>query len=113
ARFRKDGKVILLGDFNCRVSNQPSVILNDGKLLTLSRHVEDTDFKGSAIKSRATQFLRTLNAVNMVVMKGIDSGGNYTFSNSLNESSMIDYIILSDNILFPNADVLSIAQPDQ
>jgi len=113
ARFRKDGKVILLGDFNCRVSNQPSVILNDGKLLTLSRHVEDTDFKGSAIKSRATQFLRTLNAVNMVVMNGIDSGGNYTFSNSLNESSMIDYIILSDNILFPNTEDLSIAQPDQ
>jgi hypothetical protein len=38
----------------------------------------------------------------MIIMNGIDSGGNITFRNSKAHSSTVDYIILSDNIVLPD-----------
>lgn len=44
-----------------------------------------------------------MNAVQMVVMNGIDSGGEFTFRNSKKGASVTDYIILSDNIVIPDS----------
>jgi hypothetical protein len=42
-----------------------------------------------------------MNAANMMIMNGIDDMADYTFMNSKMYTSIIDYIILSDNIIIP------------
>jgi hypothetical protein len=45
-----------------------------------------------------------LNAANVVILNGIDAGGDHTFKNSEDKKSMIDYIAVSDNIILPTPD---------
>ena len=97
--FRKDGKV-LMGDFNARIGMRDSIIQGAGGPYTFARNVVDDDKKSCPARTRGIQLVESMNAVNMVIMNGIDSGGNFTFEHP-NGSSIVDYIILSDNIILP------------
>ena len=76
----------------------------------------DADGGGSgAPRTRGIQLVDSRNSAGMVIMNGIDSGGEYTFERTISnngsdtveiQNSMIDYIILSDNIVFPGFGIL-------
>ena len=60
----------------------------------------DNDSKTSESTSahtRGKQLIRFMNSLNMVIINGIDSGGDFTF----NDKSIVDYIIVSENIFAP------------
>lgn len=95
-KFRQVGKVILMGDFNARIGNQFSIIQGRGGPYVFRRTVADES------NSRGSDFIKTMNAANMIVINGIDSGGNATFEHDNGKgSSVIDLIVLSDNIVLP------------
>ena len=97
--FRKEGKVILMGDFNCRIGAKESVIISDTKQIVFPRITQDAGKSGDS--SRGGYLVSSMNASQMVVMNGVDSGGECTFMSSNKGSSVIDFIILSDNIISP------------
>ena len=51
-------------------------------------------------RNKGIQLINSMNSVNMVIMNGVDNGGDYTYEVD-NRKSINDYIILSDNILLP------------
>ena len=109
-QFRKQGKVILMGDFNCRVGSEESVIKAKDKQLLLSRTTADSK------EDRGKFLISSMNAAQMVVMNGLDSGREFTFLSTSKlksqgskqkikeRKSVIDYIILSDSIIAPDTD---------
>ena len=104
--YRKLGKVVLMGDFNCRIGGKESVIAAGSKQFTFSRTTHDMDLKDKDGKkskdaNRGSFLVTSMSASGMVVMNGIDSGGEYTFTSTNSGSSVIDLIILSDNIIAP------------
>src|SRR5690242_12933150 len=44
----------------------------------------------------------SMNSVGMAILNGIDSGSQCTFKNTRNGSSLLDLIVISDNIIAPN-----------
>ena len=102
-KFRKVGKVVIMGDFNARIGSDQSLVYgHSGDLMAFSRLVSDAQGgSGSVARTRGIQLINSMNSVNMVILNGIDSGGEFTFDGHQG-SSMIDYIILSDNIMIPN-----------
>ena len=99
--FRRLGKVIVMGDFNCRIGGTDSSMVVGGKQFSFSRSTQDMVKGGDA--NKGAHLVASMNAVQMVVMNGIDSGGEFTFRNSKKGASVIDYIILSDNIVIPDS----------
>ncbi len=107
--YRKWGKVIIMGDFNARIGSFPSMLQGVNRQNVFSRVVTDIEIKGVEAFSRGKQLMRVMNGTNMVVMNGLDSGGDCTFHHPNSGSSMIDYIVLSDNIFSPHvADVSTV-----
>ena len=95
-----------MGDFNCRFGKKESIIVAGNKQFTFNRSTHDMDTKTNDDKtnknaSRGSFLVESMNASGMVVMNGIDGGGEYTFTSSSNGSSVIDLIILSDNLIAP------------
>jgi len=88
--------VILIRD-----SNLESNIETGENSFYFERVIEDNSPSSESF-SRGGQLIKTLNAANMVVLNGIDSGGEFTFK-STSGQSMIDYIAVSENILFPGS----------
>lgn len=100
--FRKDGKIILMGDFNARILDYPSTLNINDEPISFIRSTKDLECKDLESKSRGIQLVHTMNAANMMIMNGMDNLSEYTFTNSKMNTSIIDYIILSDNIIFPD-----------
>ena len=100
--FRKQGKVIVLGDFNCRIALLPSAVCRNDAYYVFNRNTKDTEFRESEAFSRGKEFIDSMNSVNMIVLNGIDSGGDFTFLHPNGGSSIIDYITLSDDFFFPD-----------
>ena len=92
-----------MGDFNCRIGGVESIILSGTKQFIFPRRTQDSESKDA---SRGAFFVSSMNASQMVIMNGLDSGGDYTFSNSRDDSSVINFIILSDNIVTPGNDAI-------
>jgi hypothetical protein len=105
-KFRSLGKVIVLGDFNARIGNNESIIQSNSGQSIFSRFVSDQGGTGSPARTRGIQLVNVMNSAGMIIMNGVDSGGGYTFENSIG-NSIIDYIILSDNIVMPSNSILS------
>lgn len=101
--FRKLGKVIVMGDFNCRIFNLPSIIHHHDLRLEFSRNTCDVDKNCSSILSRGKKFIQAMNAANMVIMNGLEQKSNVTFKSDSIGESIVDYIILSDTLLFNEA----------
>ncbi len=98
--FRKEGKVIIMGDFNSRIGNLDSIVQDNENFYNFKRNVSDHSPIGESY-TRGQQLILTFNAANMVVLNGVDSGGGFTFKNTEDKKSMIDYIVVSDNIILP------------
>ncbi len=97
--YNNIGKVILLGDFNARIGNAYSILHGINKQLCFSRVLVDCDDqKTSEAFTRGRQLIQIMNSLNMVIVNGIDSGGDYTFD----DKSVIDYIIVNENIFAPS-----------
>ena len=96
--FKTKGQVIVLGDFNARIGMLESSCIRDGRRIFLSRTIQDTNVNALA-KDRGMQMIESMNACNMVIMNGIDSGGEFTCINGYRGKSVIDYIILDEDIL--------------
>lgn len=81
-KFRQEGKVIVLGDFNARIFNAPSTINRSKDCISLHRTVSDIMVdpeKKAQILSRGKQLINCMNASSMIVLNGLDSGGGTTF----------------------------------
>ena len=98
--FRKQGKVVILGDFNARIGQQESRIIRDGKYMTFARMSQD-QVSGSAIIDRGKQFVQSMNACNMIILNGIDNKGENTFESVNKGQSTVDYIVLGDDFVIP------------
>lgn len=104
--FRKHGKVILMGDFNSRILTHPSTINVNGEFVSFKRQTKDTECKDQEALNRGTQLISTMNTANMIIMNGLDGIGEATFEvTSQKKSSIIDYIMLSDNIIIPGNEI--------
>ena len=70
----------------------------------------DEKATGTAARTRGIKLISSMNSVNMIIMNGIDSGGEHTYEKVMETkdgktivcTSVIDYIILSDNIVVPD-----------
>src|SRR3954462_12214068 len=78
--FQTRGVVVLLGDFNCRVGTL-STIINEELQVVFERHSQDVKVPEQAAKI-AKLFVDTMNSCDMLVMNGLDNGGDFTFESS-------------------------------
>lgn len=74
--FKLQGKVVILGDFNRRIKDAPTVYSLNTKLV-FPRNTQD--IKMDVIKKQDRLFINAMNANDMFVMNGLDSGADYTF----------------------------------
>ena len=74
-------------------------VTSDGACI-FSRDSCDNTISNNSSKRKGTQLINSMNAVNMIILNGIDSDSQYTYE-SKNGNSIIDYIIVSDNLLMP------------
>jgi retrotransposon-encoded endonuclease len=104
-KFKKLGKVIVMGDLNSRIGQASSrVFLNDVSF-TFERESEDKVRRLSReAKRRAKQILEMFNANGMIILNGIDGGGENTFVGPRG-NSMIDFIVIDHRILIPDVEV--------
>lgn len=93
--FRAQGKVILMGDFNRRIGDQPTVYSRDNSQIIFERRSQDTKVRSHA-RAQGRVFLEAMNANDMFVMNGLDSGWEYTFESA----SVIDYIVLESRLVY-------------
>jgi hypothetical protein len=72
------GKVVVLGDFNCRIGSRSNFLggdsSDDTKMLEVARSSEDR-----VISSQGQNLLDRLNAVGMIVVNGIREKARFTF----------------------------------
>ena len=99
--FREKGKVICLGDFNARIGNQVSVIWT--KEDQEDKMIYQRVSQDGKIQDRGRNFVDSMNSCNLVIMNGIDSKGEYTFCSHNRGQSVVDYIVLGDEILHQNS----------
>lgn len=98
-RFKEQGKVVVMGDFNCRIGELPTVY-SVGSRVVFPRKSEDVkvnEKEKTTIRRKGRMFIDSMNASDMFVMNGLDSGSEYTFFG--NGNSIIDYIVLSRELL--------------
>ncbi|CAG2229894.1 unnamed protein product [Mytilus edulis] len=108
SKFQKQGKILLCGDFNARVSSEPDFIANDSskfipvntdyiidkELLTRKNQDKVLDTRGKDLLDLCiSNQLRFLNGRVLG-----DMFGTYT-CHTPNGSSTVDYVILSESIL--------------
>ena len=93
-----------MGDFNARIGSNASIIQSNAGLRVFNRTVEDAKGGGNCeARTRGIQLVDSMNSVGMVIMNGIDAGGQFTYRHyDEKRMSMNDYIILSDNIVIPS-----------
>jgi hypothetical protein len=99
--FKLLGRVIVMGDFNRRIRDAPTVYSLNSSKLVFPRKSEDIKVsedekrkgKKKIVKKQGRMFLETMNANDMFIMNGLDSGSQYTFEGKKG-ASVIDYIIL-------------------
>ena len=104
--LKEKGEVILCGDFNSRIGQQPGMLKNDTiKFLPLPEDYESDEFKprnSQDIKtnSHGTQFLRLITHNQLTLLNGRtlgDSAGKFT-SIQRNGCSVIDYFAVTRKI---------------
>jgi len=95
--FNNQGKVIVMGDLNSRIGNRPSIVFRNGKPIIFDRKSADVQIPKRARK-RGRQLINIFNSNGMVIINGIDGGGENTFISTHTGQSMIDYIALSSNM---------------
>jgi len=72
--FRALGKVVVMGDLNSRIGNTPSVVLKSGRLRSFNRITKD-----NKVTRQGKDLIESLNANSMIILNGIDGGGENTF----------------------------------
>ena len=75
-----------MGDFNCRFGGEESSIVTGNNQFTFSRTTHDMDSKAKDAR-RGSYLVTSMNASQMVVMNGIDSGGELPFPATAPQSS--------------------------
>ena len=113
--LKEIGEVILCGDFNSRIGQQPGMLKNDShKFLPLPDDHETDEFKprnsqDSKTNSHGTQFLKLITHNQLTVLNGRTLGdfeGKYT-SIQRNGCSVIDYFAVTKKI-YPNVNYFKI-----
>jgi hypothetical protein len=99
-QFQQQGSVICLGDFNSRIGTSDSILWKGEEKVVLHRKTQDLKIEGKA-KERGIQFVEMMNACEMVILNGVDNQGEYTFHSHNKGSSVVDYIIVSSDIFYP------------
>ncbi len=94
-----------MGSFNRRIGNMPTVITDTNSRVVFKRNSQDGDVSRNA-KREGRILVETMNAWDMLIMNGIDSGGEYTYeSKNKKGASVIDYIILDKELVEYEHDV--------
>ena len=96
--FRQLGKVIVLGDLNSRIGQIASEIETDQKYI-FNRITHEKKKIPPVTRRRGKDLIEAMNVCNMIIMNGIDSGPDMTYVNSKKEKAILDYIILSDDLV--------------
>ena len=97
--FKKEGKVMVMGDFNRRIGNMGSQIIRKGQCKKFSRMTEDKSVKGY-VAQMGKLLLDTMNSCEMIILNGIDSGHSFT-SYQENGQSIVDYIMINYTMFEP------------
>lgn len=84
SRFRSDGEVVLLGDWNRRIGQLPSRA--GGKVF--ERKSQDRK-----VGQGGRELIDSMEGLDLVVMNGCDGGGEFTFR-STGGTSVIDYVMM-------------------
>lgn len=103
--FRELGKVVVMGDLNSRVGNLPSSFFINEQQYNFRRVSEDVKISKQVAK-QGQRILESMNSNKMVIMNGVDGGGEKTCINRNSKgSSMIDYIIMSYDLILYNPEI--------
>ena len=102
--FRKRGKVIVMGDLNSRVGNRPSGFFLNDRHYEFARESDDVDLS-KGVRRQGRRLLELMDANRMVILNGIDGGGEFTCIHRNKGASMIDYIIMSYDLLLYNPEL--------
>lgn len=96
---RLDYKIIVMGDFNRRIGNLPSAISSENSRTVFKRNSQDIHVTRQ-VKRAGRLLVETMNAWDMLIMNGIDSGGEYTYERKGKKgTSVIDYIMLDKELV--------------
>ncbi len=102
--FREKGKVIVMGDLNSRVGDLPSGFFVNGQHYEFSRKSADVNISKSA-RRQGRRLAESMNANKMIILNGVDGGGDYTCVHKNKGVSMIDFIILSYDLILYNPEI--------
>ena len=112
AKFSSSGKVILTGDFNSRTGKLPDFITNDSTFPKSTEDILPSDYSCDTCSERLSRdkivncqgklLLETCIETKSRILNGRllgDSAGNFTYFDPRGGCSLIDYCIVSEDIL--------------
>ena len=102
--FREQGKVVVMGDLNSRVGSLASNFFLNEENYEFPRISEDVKISKQA-RQQGKRVLESMNLNKMVIMNGVDGGGEFTCLNKNKGESVIDYIIMSYDLILKNPEV--------
>ena len=97
-RMPKDKRVVL-GDWNARIGDMPSVVFTDGDVEEMEEEKEYPRMSVDKVRSPAGKaVLDAMNAHGMVVVNGIGDEMQYTQRGALG-FSIVDYVVVSHEMM--------------
>ena len=79
AKILAEGNVLILGDFNARIGEEPSVVNStDLEATEDKRFVYSRKSKDKTKNREGMELLNTMNALNLVILNGVSDTAEYT-----------------------------------
>ena len=99
ARRQLEGKVLVMGDFNARIGEEPSVIYHEAGNVPGKSCTEFNRESSDKIRNKeGKELLSMMNALNLIVINGVTQPAEFTCT-QYSGSSVIDLVIAEHDIL--------------